>query len=298
MSFIENAERVVRSLGRDIVTPPQKRQLWFWYMEAKRQLITQSRDLPAIVLIEVNTDCNRGCWYCPNKDFPKERQLMDEDVFKKVIAGLEEVDYRGRIALHQSSEPLLHPNLEGLMAYADSRLPRAELAVYTNGDFLDRERFDRLNEAGVDTWIITQHGTNIPKPLQELIANLTPEESEKVTFQTIWQNKLYNRTVPGLIPETQRIIPNPCFTASFHLQVLVDGNVPQCSMGFKGEHVFGNVRDRGLLDIWRDPEFARFRHEVGHGQFKLGVCQSCVNDTPTPPQEQLIQVTGLRADKK
>ena len=293
MSLIEGAEKVVRYLGKDIVPPDQKRQLWYWYMTAKRQLITHSRDLPAITLIEVNTDCNRSCSYCSNKVFPKPHQLMDEDIFQKVIGDLAEVNYRGRIALHQSSEPLLHPNLEGLMAYADSKLPQSELAIYTNGDFLDRARFDRLNAAGVDTWIITQHGANIPKPLEELVANLAPAERERVTFQTIWQNKLYNRTVPGLIPEGQRIIPNPCFTASYHLQVLVDGSVPQCCMGFMGENIFGNVKERNLIDIWMDPEFRTFRTEVGHAQFKLDVCQRCVSDEPTVNSGQPIQVQSL-----
>lgn len=293
MSIAERAENVVRNLGKDVLSPPQKRQLWYWYMTAKREIITHSRDLPAIVLVEINTDCNRSCSYCSNHVFPKPRQLMEEGVFQKVIDDLGKVDYRGRIALHQSSEPLLHPNLEGQMAYADSKLPKAELAVYTNGDFLDRDRFDSLNAAGVDTWIITQHGANIPKPLEELLDNLTPDEQKKVTFQTIWQNKLYNRTVPGLIPEGQRIIPNPCFTASYHLQVLVDGSVPQCSMGFAGENIFGNVKDKNLLDIWRDPEFRTFRTDVGHGKFELDVCQRCVSDTPNGSSDQLIQVRSL-----
>mgnify|MGYP001592291619 CR=1 FL=1 len=125
MGFIEGAERAIRYLGKDIVSPEQKRQLWYWYMTAKREVITQSCDLPAIVLIEVNTDCNRSCSYCSNHVFPKPRQLMDEDVFQKVIDGLERVDYRGRVALHQSSEPLLHPNLEGLMALFYRQLPFA-----------------------------------------------------------------------------------------------------------------------------------------------------------------------------
>lgn len=297
MSISERVENAVRSLGKDVLSPPQKRQVWYWYMTAKREVITRSWDLPAIVLIEVNTDCNRSCSYCSNHVFPKPRQLMEEGVFQKVIDDLAEVDYRGRVALHQSSEPLLHPNLEGLMAYSDDKLPKAELAVYTNGDFLDRDRFDRLNEAGVDTWIVTQHGSNIPKPLEKLLTGLTPAEQKKVTFQTIWQNKLYNRTVPGLIPEEQRIIPDPCFTASYHMQVLVDGSVPQCSMGFAGENIFGNVKDRGLLEIWRDPEFKTFRADVGHRKFELDVCQRCVSDTPNVSSAELIQIRGLTYEK-
>lgn len=290
MHLIERAEKIVRFLGKDIVPPPTKRKMWYYYMTAKRILKTKSLTLPANVQIEVNTHCNRGCWYCSNKDFPKAPQLMDDEIYKKIIDDLTEIDFRGRIAPHQSSEPLLHPRLTELAAYARDQLPRAEFAIYTNGDFLNRERFDELREAGVDTWIITQHGQNAPRPLLELVHNLTPEESEYVTYQTLDAAKLFNRCIPGLIPEERRAIPNPCFHASYHLQVLVNGDVAQCCMGFMGEHIFGNVMKRNLMDIWMDPVFRTFRKEVGHGQFKLDVCQRCVSDAPSVKPQRFIQI--------
>lgn len=290
MALIERAEKIVRYLGRDIVPPPIKRQLWYYYMTTKRIVETGSFTLPANVQIEINTDCNRKCWYCSNKDFPKAPQLMDDKVYQKVIDDLSGINFKGRIVPHQSSEPLLHPRLPQLIAYARKRLPRADLAIYTNGDFLNRERFNKLNEAGVDTWIITQHGQNAPRPLQDLISSLTTKEWEHVTYQTLDGVKLFNRCIPGLIPPERRAIPNPCFHASYHLQVLVNGDVAQCCMGFMEEYIFGNVREKNLMDIWMDPQFVIFRRNVGRGRFELDVCQSCVDDSYPDKSEQLIQV--------
>lgn len=97
MHLIERAEKIVRFLGKDIVPPPTKRKMWYYYMTAKRILKTKSLTLPANVQIEVNTHCNRGCWYCSNKDFPKAPQLMDDEIYKKIIDDLTEIDFRGRI---------------------------------------------------------------------------------------------------------------------------------------------------------------------------------------------------------
>lgn len=293
MPVLERAEKIVRNLGRDKVSPTTKRQLWYYYMTAKRYWNTKSLTLPANVQIEVNTECNRKCSYCSNFHFPKSPLLMDDDVYHKVIDDLAEINFRGRIAPHQSSEPLMHPRLSELVTYANQRLTRADFAIYTNGDFLNRERFDELNEAGVNSWIITQHGGNIPRPLRELVASLTAQERKHVIYQTLEGVNLFNRSIPGLVAPERRAIPNPCFHASFHLQVLVNGDIAQCCMGFMGEKIFGNVRQRNVLDIWMDRGFRKFRTDVGHGKFELEVCQKCVFDTdPNQPQE-LIQIEGL-----
>lgn len=285
MRFIEAVERQVRNLGRDVVPPPIKRKLWFYYMEGKRMVETRTLDMFGQVHLEVNTDCNRACWYCSVSIFPKAQQLMDMALYKKVIDELAEINYRGRISPNLSSEPTLHPRLPELMTYA-RRAKNAKLVLYTNGDFLDRRRFDILKEAGVDELIITQHGKNAPEPLTELMGGLTDNEREMVTYQTLAGVNLFNRAIPGLIPPERRTVPNPCFVADYELTVLVNGDVAQCGNDFKGEHVFGNIMERSIMDIWRNPEYRTFRNEVRSGRFQHDVCQRCVYDAPRPVLEQ------------
>lgn len=277
MRFIEAAERQVRDLGRDIVPPPIKRQLWFYYMEGKRMVETRTLDMFGQVHLEVNTDCNRACSYCSVSVFPKTQKLIDMELYQKVIDELVGINYRGRISPNLSSEPMLHPRLPELMEYA-RRVKNARLVLYTNGDFLDRRRFDILKKTGVDEFIITQHGENAPKPLTELMESLADDEMKMVTYQTLAGVNLFNRGIPGLIPSERRTVPNPCFVADYELTVLVNGEVAQCGNDFRGEHVFGNVRDGSIMNIWNSPDYKTFRTEVRRSQFNHDVCQRCVFD--------------------
>ena len=190
------------------------------------------------------------------------------------------INYRGRISPNLSSEPTLHPRLVELMKYA-RRVEDARLVLYTNGDFLDREKFDNLREAGVDEFIITQHGENAPRSLRELMVGLSGDERRVVTYQTLAGVHLFNRGIPGLIPPERRTVPNPCFVADYELTVLVNGDVVQCGNDFQGEHIFGNVRERSITDIWHDPGYQAFRKEVRSGLFNQKVCQRCIFDTAT-----------------
>lgn len=279
MRPIESIERRVRSLGRDVVPPTAKRHLWFYYMEGKRMVESRSFDGFASVHLEVNTDCNRTCSYCSNHLFPKKQEYMDLSLYRKVIDELAENGYRGQISPNLSSEPTLHPRLPELMAYA-RRVKDARIVIYTDGDFLNRARFDQLRQSGVDAFIITQHGQNAPKPLMELMVGLTPDEGKAVIYQTLDGFNLFNRGIPGLIAPERRTVPNPCFVADYDLTILANGDIAQCCNDFNGEHTFGNVKEKSILEIWNDPEYKAFRSEVRRGQFKHDVCQACVFDTP------------------
>lgn len=281
MRFIESIERSIRDLGRDRVPDPVKRWLWFGYMEGKRIVETRSLGMFASVHLEVNTDCNRSCSYCSNHVFPKPQEYMDDGLYKKIIDELVGIKYRGQISLNLSSEPTLHPRLPDLFEYA-RRIANARLVLYTDGDFLNRKKFNELNRVGVDAFIITQHGGNAPKSLMELMAGLTEKERKFVTYQTLAGFNLFNRGIPGLIPSEQRTVPNPCFVADYDLTILASGDVTQCSNDFRGEYVFGNVKERSVMDIWNSSDFKVFRGEVRRGRFNHNVCKKCVFDADVP----------------
>ena len=49
-----------------------------------------------------------------------------------------------------------------------------------------------------------------------------------------------------------------------------------CTNDFGENHVFGNVNDANLLDIWNDKEFKKVRKEIRKGIFNLEMCKKCV----------------------
>lgn len=277
MRPIEDLERLSRNIGRNLIPSRARGRLWLYYMEAKRIAETGSLNRFASVHLEINTQCNRSCWYCTNHSFPKKPQYMEEGLYDKIISELAAIQYRGQISFNLSSEPTLHPDLPELIADA-RKIKKARLVLYTNGDFLNRRNFDRLKDAGIDHFIITQHGKSIPSGLSNLMDSLSGGERKTVRYQTLDGFRLFNRGIAGLIPESRRTIPNPCFVAQYDLSILVNGDIAQCCNDFRGENVFGNVHEKTIMEIWDDPKFKSFRNEVKEGQFNSDVCQRCVFD--------------------
>lgn len=101
--------------------------------------------LPAELQIEVTSRCNLKCETCilaharPNA--PADLTLDD---YRRITAGLT----LGRVAFQLNGEPLLNPDLFGMIALAHAG--GAETVVNTNGTLLDERRCAALIASGVD----------------------------------------------------------------------------------------------------------------------------------------------------
>ena len=100
--------------------------------------------------MEVFGGCNLACPMCPQgiedgreKDFKKSLNL---ELFNKIVdqaipLGLKYVNLSG------SGEPLLNKNLEQFVKYLNAK--KIVSMIYTNGQLLNRKRFESLCEAGI-----------------------------------------------------------------------------------------------------------------------------------------------------
>src|SRR5438045_3190781 len=86
------------------------------------------------VELEVNSMCNRTCWYCPNSSAKRPLGYMDEPLFRKIIDELGEMDFDGTVSYHFYGEPLLDSRLPGLIEYTSRRVPHCRPGIYSNGD--------------------------------------------------------------------------------------------------------------------------------------------------------------------
>lgn len=110
--------------------------------------------------LETSSQCNRRCSYCPNSqnDRLSGNRFMDDDVFRSIIHDLSQIDYSRDLHFVGYNEPMMHSeNLTARVAFARSRLPHAHLVVFTNGDYLDRERLEALRTAGVSSLTVSAH---------------------------------------------------------------------------------------------------------------------------------------------
>src|SRR6202045_1837916 len=121
---------------------------------------------PILVHIIPMRQCNLACTYCNEfDDFSKPVPLEE---MKKRLDTL--ADMGTSIITISGGEPLLHPDLDEIIRHI--RESGMIAGMITNGFFLNKERIERLNEAGLEH-------------LQISIDNAAPDEVSKKSLKTL-----------------------------------------------------------------------------------------------------------------
>lgn len=110
---------------------------------------------PFVCHIEVTNACNFKCKFCGTIDNPQiegiKRGFMDYGLFCKIIDDLSEFDGKLKhLGFHVWGEPLLHPQIAEMIAYAKEKGVAEKLILYTNGSMLTPQLSRALVDAGVD----------------------------------------------------------------------------------------------------------------------------------------------------
>src|SRR5690348_4233105 len=151
-------------------------KVWFW--RALRFFRTRAREILAIAKALVSTkhpflvhiipmrQCNLACTYCNEfDDFSKPVPLEEMKKRLDILAGM-----GTSIITISGGEPLMHPDLDEVIRHIRRRGMIAGLI--TNGFYLNKERIERLNEAGLEH-------------LQISIDNVAPDEVSKKSLKTL-----------------------------------------------------------------------------------------------------------------
>lgn len=105
-----------------------------------------------LVEIETHARCNRICSFCPNMlvDRRRNRTVTDSEMLRRIFTELGSVGYARQIKVARYSEPLANPHLYERIIDARRLVPRAQLAIVTNTDYLTRPALARLRDSGLD----------------------------------------------------------------------------------------------------------------------------------------------------
>jgi len=131
-----------------------------------------STDHPILAHIIPMRRCNLSCTYCNEFD-DVSQPVPTEEMFARVD---KLADLGTSIITISGGEPLLHPNLDAIIAHIRKRGIIA--GMITNGYLLVPDRIERLNRAGLE-W------------LQISIDNVTPDEVSKKSLKVL-DKKLQN----------------------------------------------------------------------------------------------------------
>lgn len=115
---------------------------------------------PDHVHIEPTNACNLRCVHCHQSSrgthFTKKIGMMDFNVFQKVIDEIRGI--ASRITLNQQGEPLLHPRILDMVAYAKGA--GLSVSVLTNATRLSENVADELLNLGLNRIVFSFEGSN------------------------------------------------------------------------------------------------------------------------------------------
>lgn len=114
---------------------------------------------PKTVQIEVCNFCNAECITCPISNMKRKREIMNFELFKKIVFELEERNFAGEILPFLNGESLLVLNFTDYLRLIKAKVPRARVTLYTNASKLN-DQLGRiiLREGLLDTLVISFDG--------------------------------------------------------------------------------------------------------------------------------------------
>lgn len=237
-------------------------------------------NLPLAIEIEINSECNLSCAYCPNSKMQRsEKGFMHPDVFETLMQQLKKRNYSGRISYHFYNEPTLSPHLKLFIQMTTEYLPNAKSVLYSNGTNLHKESIEDLYNTGLKKFVITEHHQTKLTHLDFISKDLSVGNTKQFKFSSFKEIPLTNRG--GLVkvgPKVQTPLASPCFIPRCVLVVSVKGNVIACYEDYHQSHSMGNILTTDIYDIWNSEAYVHFREELKMGhRYKFEVCKSCNN---------------------
>lgn len=249
--------------------------------------------------IETNNTCNLKCRHCPvPREMTRPKGFMSFSFFQKIIDINPSLN---RIYLTDWGEPLLHPEIIEMIAYAHSK--GIHVSLTTNGTLLDKSMSEKLMRAGLDLIKISIDGgpqtyekirgfpyPKIKENLHEFlrlreatggqtwieVTMVVYEETidEVETFLAEWKDKVDAVNLQPRFFTLPRPARSPCRDLWRLLVVLWDGRVTPCCADYNGELIVGRADEKSLQDIFKGPAMLSLRKQHLQRQWS-GLCERC-----------------------
>jgi len=231
------------------------------------------------VLIETRTDCNLKCSFCPQTHHKRNVEIMEWNIFVKIIESLSSIEFGGRIALLVSNEPLLEKRLNKMIRFSKRTSARFFLDLTTNGTLLSLENVDELIESGLDNLNINDYRADREKEPNIVSENLLPIlEKYRGNPKIIYNSRSTNEILPnyaGVIKQTCN--PKEYGFCNYPFRKIVfsmTGDVLLCCNDFKHETTFGHIMEQEIKSIWNSIELDQIRLNLLNGN-RDGLCSKC-----------------------
>lgn len=247
--------------------------------------------------LEITSDCNRKCEFCPVAYNTRPSEAMPFHVVEAACDELASLKYRGRVELYIYNEPL--KQREPLYAALDAfkmRCPNVTVMIATNGDFLKgTDDIAFLFHKGVQQIVLNAYTAKQVPRFREWAAAF-PDLTDDV-YRPLPRGKcaikVYDKSTPesfgtgifrlqnraGLIPAFLPPAPEPvkrmCVKPFRLLNVNWRGEALVCCNDYHGDVVAGRFPTMSLEEIWNGPVLNAYRRKLMNKDRSLPLCRVC-----------------------
>lgn len=271
------------------------------------------------VEFEPHSFCNRTCSFCPNSyiDRRSHRHYLDAAAYQRALDDLARIGFNGTIGYARYCEPLADPVTFDRLTQARQALPQAKLSIYSNGDYLDPEKLDRLADIGLNALTISLYprqfsNENVKESAAKLMDRLPPIPFELISdSDDIWVR--YRGEYRGIklnvmgknfaemgvdrgglaVRRKQQVRRSACSVVFQHVYIEYTGTVVPCcnlrsDVPEQAGYVLGNIADQSLFDIFTSPAYVGWRQSMYGIGAKAEPCTHCTfMQRPTNPINRL-----------
>ena len=234
-------------------------------------------DYPWMIHVETSVGCTRSCWFCPTEvSSISSVQTQDWTLTQRIAAELKAWSYDRYIAFNWRNEPLLDPDLPRRVALFRDTLPRAILTVKTNGDLLNEETLERLNEAGLDEVLVTvydrdgrtrQRARELSQAYPSLVCL---RYRETATTRTMRDRA---GSACGSVEDQPKSAG--CWSPFARLPIACNGTVGLCAEDWCLRHSPGSIREQPLSEIWNSEFLLKTRQMLLRSVCDNLPCATC-----------------------
>jgi len=272
------------------------------------ELSTYSNKKPiGQVCIETSSVCNTACSFCPHSTMEREKKVMDDETFERVLDQIKGFGTRN-LGMYFFGEPMTDPKLAERIKQLKSGFT-SYVQIVSNGLILKENRAKELIESGVDEVLFSLDASTEEEykkvrkgSFEKVLANIeglislkkymnkrspkiivrimvTKDNRKEVKeFVKTWRDKVdevqFGRVHDFCQGEDKKVINTPCLFLWTQFIILSNGDVIPCCMDYDGTMVIGNIKKKTLEEIWRGKKLMELRKKHLAGEYP-GICANC-----------------------
>lgn len=279
-----------------------------------------NNELFSSVFFELRTRCSGSCSFCAASIQNETRPdlTMSFDLYKKAILELADINYKGSIAFHVNSEPLLVKNLEEFIIFARRHLKESWIQILSNGKSLNPINGKKIIDAGIDELSLNIYNDDLKAELPKNIKNfenkvlyklfskkqiLTGHEEKRPEgkfikyniFKRLLNEVLNNRAGTAPNKKTNRPLVEEHGFCEYPFQqfnITANGEVSQCCCDLNFNSSMGNIKFQSLKEIWFGTKFTKLRTDLASGDRESSpICSKCDFYGVQKPPKNILKKT-------